>query len=338
MIVFYHRSSSLSSLEFCEMKYFLVYVLGLSDKTNKKALMGTVVHRVMQVLGDKKINIDSPDKIVANDDIRDLTFEECDDLDLVTDLCFEYYNKKENGILDEKDLKTCKKWVHKAIEYKNGRLDPRNQDVYSTEEYFDIEIKKDWAKYEYEIDGKIHSGYLAIKGTIDLIVQKSKCYFQILDYKTGKRLNWATGKEKSYESLARDPQLLLYYYAMKNKFPDVDFTVSIYYINSGGIYDFAFGQEEYDLAESILRQKFEYIKNIQVPMQISNNQTHWKCTKLCQFSKIWEHTGDTICRSFHEMIKIHGIDAVTSKFADKRKLGKYTDGGGRYDVFHNQKS
>ena len=38
MIVCYHRSSSLGTLEFCEQKYFLQYNLSLKDKTNKKAI------------------------------------------------------------------------------------------------------------------------------------------------------------------------------------------------------------------------------------------------------------------------------------------------------------
>jgi ATP-dependent helicase/DNAse subunit B len=54
MIISYLRSSSLGTLEMCEMKYFFQYVLGMKDKTNKKAVLGTIVHRTMQVLADKK--------------------------------------------------------------------------------------------------------------------------------------------------------------------------------------------------------------------------------------------------------------------------------------------
>ena len=38
MIVCYHRSSSLGTLDFCEQKYFLQYNLAFKDKSNKKAL------------------------------------------------------------------------------------------------------------------------------------------------------------------------------------------------------------------------------------------------------------------------------------------------------------
>ena len=69
MIVCYHRSSSLGTLEFCEQKYFLQYNLSLKDSTNKKALMGTIVHKALQVLGDKKLCMDRGNKSFTDDEL-----------------------------------------------------------------------------------------------------------------------------------------------------------------------------------------------------------------------------------------------------------------------------
>ena len=93
------------------------------------------------------------------------------------------------------------------------------------------------------------------------MIQEDEKYFQVLDYKTGRRLNWATGEEKTYEDLAKDKQLLLYYYALKNLYPDYSFYVSIYYINDGGIFDLVFDEQDYLKAEEILKQKFEEIRD-----------------------------------------------------------------------------
>ena len=228
MIISYLRSSSLGTLEMCEMKYFFQYVLGMKDKTNKKAVLGTIVHRTMQVLADKKKAQLDKKKLVENDDIPNLNFFQCDDIEYITRICFDYYKKHEEDVgLDEKDYKTCVQWVNKALEYSNGSLDPRNQNVYATELFFDIEIKKPWAKYTYNINGKKISGNLAIKGTVDLIIKEDDVYYQVLDYKTGKRLNWATGKEKTYEDLCSDKQLMLYFYALKNMYKDFNFYKSI---------------------------------------------------------------------------------------------------------------
>ena len=91
MITCYLRSSSLSCLDMCEMKYFFTYVLGMKDKQNKKATMGTIMHRVLQVLADKKLAQSQKKKKLKNDDIQDFTFAQCDDIDLITKVCFDYY-------------------------------------------------------------------------------------------------------------------------------------------------------------------------------------------------------------------------------------------------------
>jgi len=312
------------------MQYFFQYVLGFRGNTNKKALMGTIVHRVMQVLADKKIAQSNNEELLVNDDIQNLEFDECDDTDFVTELCFQYYDSHEPEVgLDESDLKTCKKWVKKAIAYNDGMYDPRNQEVHVTEHFFDIEIKKPWAKFSYDVDGKKIEGYLSIKGTVDLIIKEDTAYFQVLDYKTGKRLNWATGKEKTQEDLQKDVQLLLYYYALKNLHPDWEFYVSIYYINDGGVFDVVFSEDDYIKAENILKQKFEYIRSVKQPKQLSHDQTHWKCQRLCKFSEIHEESGKSVCNHFHDMVKSKGIDKVTADYANLDKLTKYGSGGGR---------
>ena len=68
MIVCYHRSSSLGTLEFCQQKYFLQYNLSFKDKTNAKALMGTITHKVMQTLGDKKVAMNKGLNIVEDEE------------------------------------------------------------------------------------------------------------------------------------------------------------------------------------------------------------------------------------------------------------------------------
>ena len=330
MITCYLRSSSLSCLDMCEMKYFFTYVLGMKDKQNKKATMGTIMHRVLQVLADKKLAQSQKKKKLKNDDIQDFTFAQCDDIDLITKVCFDYYSKQEDTLdFTQADLKICTSWVYKALAYKKGALDPRNQNVFATEKFFDIEIQKDWAKYNYKVGNEDISGYLSIKGTVDLIIQEDEKYFQVLDYKSGRRLNWATGKEKTVEDLQKDPQLLLYYYALKNLYPDWSFYVSIYYVNDGGLFDVVFDDKDYIKAENMLRQKFEYIKSVKLPKQISNDQQNWKCTKLCKFSEIDPNSGKTVCQSYHDLIRSKGIDYVTKEHANLKKITKYQDGGGR---------
>lgn len=332
MITMYLRSSSIGTLDMCEMQYFFQYVLGFKSKTGKKAVLGTIFHRAMQVLADKKLAQTNKKRKVKNDDIQDLTFDQCDDIEFMTKLCFDYYAANEADVdLEANDLKTCTKWVHKALAYNEGMLDPRNQDVLATELFFDIEIKKDWAKYDYVVGDETFSGYLSIKGTVDLIIKETDAYYQVLDYKSGKRLNWATGKEKTYEDLCEDKQLLLYFYALRNMYPDKNFYTSIFYLNDGGLFDIVFSDDDYAKAENMLREKFEYIRSVQLPLQISKDQSHWKCTKLCKFAETFKDSGKSTCRYFHDLIKSEGMDAVVEQHADLAKLVKYGAGGGKLE-------
>ena len=332
MIVCYHRSSSLGTLEFCQQKYFLQYNLSFKDKTNAKALMGTITHKVMQTLGDKKVAMNKGLDIVEDEETgRNLTLEECDDLKLLNDIAFEYYTNAFPEVnLGEKEKRQCLRWAEKAVAYQDGALDPRNQEVFATELFFDIEIKKPWAKYKYEFEDQTVEGYLSIKGTVDLILKHDDEYYEILDYKTGKRINWATGEEKTHEKLQKDTQLFLYYYALKNMYPEREFSVSIYYINSGGLFSMVFDEDDYQKAEDILRQKFEQIRDIQQPRLLSNENSHWKCQKLCKFSQPYKEGAEkSVCQYIRDQIKHRGIVKVVESFGKIDKITTYGDGGGR---------
>ena len=63
MIVTYIRSSSYNNYDYCQMQYFITYVLGHRSISGKKAQLGTMVHKVMEILAScKKKHQDNPDK------------------------------------------------------------------------------------------------------------------------------------------------------------------------------------------------------------------------------------------------------------------------------------
>ena len=293
--------------------------------------MGTITHKVMQILGDKKLATLNKKKFVNDEELgKKLSLKDCDNIKLINDMAFDYYSANFPEVnITEADRRTCNRWAEKAVAYNDGILDPRNQKVFATELFFDIEIKKPWAKYSYELGGKTIEGYLAIKGTVDLIVEQSDGYYEIIDYKTGKRINWATGEEKTHEKLQGDTQLLLYYYALKNMYPDREFSISIYYINDGGLFSMAFDEDDYQKAEEILKKKFEQIRNTQYPKLLSDKNSHWKCQKLCKFSEPYKDTGKSLCQHIRDEIAKKGVNTVVEEYGNIEKITTYGDGGGR---------
>jgi hypothetical protein len=328
-------------MDFCEMKAYQVYVLGMKDKENKKANLGSAVHKALELFGRLKIS-DPNRKTIDDDELGRIKKEDCT-VENLAEIALAHYEEKTDGLVGgKKDLETCIEWVNRAITEYNGELDPRNQNIVNVEEFFDIELQQDWAKYEYEVDGQIIKGRLHIRGTVDVIISEGDNLFRILDYKTGRRYDWGKDKIKHPDDFKNDKQLLFYFYAMRNKYKDEkrDFYVSIYYINDhvidgeivpGGIFDVVFDDSDYDRAEKMVREQFERIKNAVRPKQLSSKCTHWKCKSLCNFSQIIPEISleKPACMALTEMIKEEGIDAVTSKFIDLEKSMNYQDGGGR---------
>jgi CRISPR/Cas system-associated exonuclease Cas4 (RecB family) len=290
----YIRSSSYGSHDMCQMKYFGEYVLGWKGKSNKAADIGTMVHKVMEVLAVLKLRkqqglggyTDDAIGEVSNLVIQDYGgFVEAnyDGIDKIFDRVFEFYSaQNDHHFWGSAEYKKAYKLLIKALEFNGGQFHPFNQEIVSPEKHFDIEMKSDWAKYKYIIDGEEVEGKLAIKGTIDLIIKVDDETHEICDYKTGKRMNWATGEEYTYASLHNNFQLRLYHLAHSILYPDVpNVLITIYYIADGGPYTLSFSKADISDTLDMIRAKYEKVRDTEV---VKPNYT-WKCKKFCQFGK-----------------------------------------------------
>jgi hypothetical protein len=183
----------------------------------------------------------------------------------------------------EEDLAICRQLVHTAINLNNGMFNPLQRTIVAPELHFDFHIDKDWAAYTYNIpDGPKLSGHLALKGTIDLVTEVSEGIYEIVDWKTGRRLNWATGEEKTHDKLQDDPQLRLYHYAASHMFPEIEqIMITIFFIADGGPFSICYSKDDLPKTEEMIRTKFDKIKKVRVP-HLSKS---WKCTKICPYGK-----------------------------------------------------
>jgi hypothetical protein len=180
----------------------------------------------------------------------------------------------------------------------------------AAEPHFDIPIDEDWAFYEYEVNGQKVKGQLAIKGTIDLVTETEEGIIEVIDWKTGRRLDWATGEEKTYGKLCSDPQLLLYNYAISKLFPQYKQSImSIFFIKDGGPFSMCFDQADEKKFLEMLKERFLDIKKNEKPQPISPNRENWKCTKLCHYCKNkWPETDQNMCIYIENSIKTKGMD------------------------------
>ena len=185
----------------CPMQYFIEYNLGHRSPSNKKADKGTICHKVFEILAFIKLNKQNNNRYFKDDIIGDVDITNYELNDIIEKVYHFYTSQFTHHQWTDRDFKDCDKWVYKALEYGDGMFDPRNREIVEPEQHFDITIDKPWAKYKYETKDGPLEGQLSIKGTIDLITKVNDDTFEVIDWKTGRRLDWATGQEKTLEKL-----------------------------------------------------------------------------------------------------------------------------------------
>lgn len=308
------------------MQYFINYVLGWPTDSNKKADIGTMAHKVMEVMaGLKKFQQDKPNNkwLVVEDDVcgkvrisKDRLFSN-EVVDELCDISFDNYREKFNfHKWLPSDRRSVKELVNIFISQNNGQFDPRYRNIHHPEPHFDIPIEEDWAKYEYEINGKTVAGQLAIKGTIDLVTLVNEDTIEVIDWKTGRRMNWATGEEKDFDKLNKDPQLLLYFYAISKLYPEYPNRImSIFFCkNTEGKYDpkpfsMCFDESDEERFLSMLKKRFEEIKANTNPKLLDPNRKNFRCKSMCTFCKNnWKDTDENMCIFIEKHIKKHGME------------------------------
>lgn len=336
MLVTYFRSSSLANFNFCEMQYYINYVLGIERTAGQKAEMGTILHKVMECLAlfKQETQLHNRNDITINDEIcHNYTIAQSDlfnnnIIETVLNKVFEYYVKKSTYNYTESNYNTILSWIYTVLSYNNGIFDPRKRTIKDVEKKFDISIDKDWAKYKYDnVEGN-----LCIKGTIDLVTQIDDKTLEIIDWKTGQRKDWATGEEKTYEKLCKDQQLRLYYWAARKIYPEIESVLlTIFFIRDGGPFTLCFDEHTLGQVEEDLRATFEKVKRNNMPKMISYTQSSFKCTKLCDYYKNAHpesKNGDNICRFIHNEIKRIGIASATKKYtAENHNVDNYSAPG-----------
>jgi hypothetical protein len=340
MITTYFRSSSLNNWKYCELQYFMTYVLGHYSPSGKKADLGTITHAVLETLAicKKRTQFNKRSNMkIAQEPLGDFSFT---DKQLYTDTfvnyilsrSFDYYQKNSpHNEFTNADYKFCEKMVWDTLGYNDGQFDPRNRKVIDTEPHFDIPILEDWAKFEYTLpSGEKLSGNLAIKGTIDLVTEADDGIIEVIDWKTGQRLDWATGEKKDYDKLMKDVQLLLYNYAISKMYPKYRQAImTIFFCRDGGPFSLCFEDEHIKEFMDYLKKQFKEIVMNQSPRPISADRGSFKCKKLCHYYKNnWPGSDKSICNYVEDSLKTIGMtETIKNCTKPGFTIGKYRDPG-----------
>lgn len=323
MLITYIRSSSYTAWSWCEWKYYLVYVLGMQDPSNKSAEKGNVAHKVLELMARQKLASQNNEETIYEEGYgKFLVYDEWTKL---FDFVLEKQLKETSHKYTPKDIQDCKNSVIRVLEYRDGRYDPRKLEIVMPEQYFDIEFTDPWAKYEFKIGGETIKGNLAIRGTMDLIAKDPYGDLEYIDYKTGRRWDWIKSKPKEIKDLEKDPQLLIYYYALRKLYPNRDISMTIFFMNDGGPFSLQYDNDSLKLAKKLIQKRFLDIKYNNNPSWIFGNE---RCYKFCNFYKNKNESGVSQCEELRTKYQEIGLQKLTTELANRSRWG-YNEGGGR---------
>jgi RecB family exonuclease len=329
MMVAYLRSSSIGTWRLCQFDYFLSYVCGVPKPGNKKADFGNMVHKALELLARRKLAEQRGEAALFDPESREtvpasrLTTEEA---------ILRGWNayKAKHADFGPADWRLLEHQVKGVL---RTPYSPLGLDIVEPELYFDLEIPGDWARWSLTDPhtGEAAGGRLSIKGAMDLIVRDGPGHITYVDWKTGARKDWATGKAKTYESLMTDPQLLLYYYALRRIYPAERVTMVIYYVRDGGPYVLPYGDREYELAERKLRQYFEEIRDAAPARIYEDPARNFPCRSFCHFGKVAGPSGRPLCEEHWAEVQALGMDRVVARIGRPGHAYRYGGGGGVTD-------
>ncbi len=311
MNIEYVRSSSVSTYDGCQFQYFLEYVLNMPSKSGKKALLGTIVHHVLELMARASKNKRREDSFT--------------DPENLLRICWDRYMKEEghNYKITNADLTFCKKTIAKIVD---SNYNPMKLNVLDVEKRFQIPISLEGFSYDYyDILTKVNrSGFYELRGTTDLITELDKDTLEIIDWKTGSRKDWNTGVIKDYDYLSsKDLQLRMYDLAMSLVYPSYkNRLMTIHYVNDGGPFTVSFSDAQRKETLDILKNKINSIESNWLPLRMKETNpkdARWKCKNVCHFGKTKTESGSCYCDSVHSFMIHNGIDKTMEKVSEIRK-------------------
>lgn len=305
MEITYIRSSSFNSFEDCEHKFFQEYILNIPSSAGKKALIGTCVHKVLEILALCKKNNHFNDKYSDTNYLKKIVWKYLGEPGGLVQLDYKHYNNCIDDVL-------------------NSNLNPLKLNIIKAEQTFHIPIKRKEFEYNYFdlIKKEYNRGFVALKGTIDLITEDDANTIHIIDWKTGKRKDWQTGDEKDFNYLmSKDVQLRMYDLAAYYLYPQYKYRLlTIVFIKDGGPFTVSFSDEDREETLKILAKHYNAVKNNFLPSRIKETKPKqaWKCEKTCYFGKTKTESGHCICDKIHNYMLENGIEKTVETIAKIR--------------------
>lgn len=250
-------------------------VLRFRGPSGLAADKGSAVHLVLELLARTKKASQESLRYYESKEFGNISTDlENIDVDYLINKVYKYFVETTPHQWNKKDYNDIYNWTYVVLN--NNTFSPLKQDIVDVEKYFKIELNEDGFKLP-------NNEWLKITGKIDLITKIDSNEIEVCDYKTGSRKDWITGEIKDNEKLRNDLQLMIYYMAAKNLYPEYSSTlVTIYYIKDGGPISVHLDDESISKLKIKLSKRMNEILRDDMP---ARNKS-WRCKKFCNFAKM----------------------------------------------------
>jgi len=262
MIIDNLSPSSYDCYSQCEWKWFLNYNCKFTDTSGASALMGTMGHKVFEILSRASM-INHP----KESKIWDIKY-------LWRSVYSHYKNTNPEVEFDDKKLKVVCKGMSDLL---NSTYTPVRQNTIDTEVRFNIKLP--------EPEFKLPNGnQFTIRGVIDRVDKLSDTSIEIIDYKSGTSSDYEKKDrpKKTNLSLLEMIQPRMYHLAAKTLYPWAkDILVTFHYFTDGGPLVFPFSDSDLVVTKEILKKRFKAIQHNNDPQRNKS----WKCKVMCGYGK-----------------------------------------------------
>lgn len=262
-------ASSYKTYSWCEWKWFLNYCLGFYEESGPAALLGSIVHKYLEVMSNAAI--------ISRETETDYWPDEHE----LWNLCFNYYYRKHPHIFDSIENAKIKKVIRGVNDLEKTEYSVYSHNTISSEAEFKIPLEFADCLIRKDEDGP---KYVEATGKIDRVEKINDDTIEIIDYKTGSRANWDDKDRKKFDSISlmREIQPRMYHMAAKELYPWAkNFLVTFIYITDGGPVTSIFEDKDISITKEILRDRIKEVIHNHEPQRDQS----WKCTRLCWFGK-----------------------------------------------------
>lgn len=259
------------------MKWVLQYVMNYREPSGKAAAIGTICHYVLECVARAKRLKDLKKRSEKNDIVGSITPKY--DIQKFIDKSYDFFSAKESHLAwTDADYREVCRNIKKAQAH--DFFPENHKEIIQTEQFFNMKAESPWGEYAYVDAGTVEKGNVDLVGVIDLVFRDQDGILNVIDYKFGKPQDWNTGKNKDYASVIKDIQLCMYYYAMRNMFPDEDIMINLWYVKHQTIFSACFDQAQEDIILKKIKSCLHQIRTMEKP----HTNYSYRC-KLCSFSK-----------------------------------------------------